>query len=50
MLWHLVEQELQYRGELNALFWQIDIDPPITDWLDWKIELGDIKPLGQVRQ
>jgi uncharacterized damage-inducible protein DinB len=45
MLWHLVEEELQHRGELNALLWQIDIDPPITDWLDWKIELGEIKPI-----
>jgi uncharacterized damage-inducible protein DinB len=45
MLPHLIEEELQHRGELNALFWQMDIDPPITDWLDWKIQLGEIKPL-----
>ncbi len=43
MLWHLVEEELQHRGELNALFWQIDIDPPQTGWLDWKVEIGEIK-------
>lgn len=35
MLWHLVEEELQHRGELNALLWQIDADPPIFDWIDW---------------
>ncbi len=35
MLWHLVEEELQHRGELNALLWQIDVDPPIFDWIDW---------------
>jgi uncharacterized damage-inducible protein DinB len=35
MLWHLVEEELQHRGELNALLWQIDVDPPIFDWFDW---------------
>ena len=35
MLWHLVEEELQHRGELNALLWQIDIDPPIFGWDDW---------------
>ncbi len=35
MLWHLVEEDLQHRGELNALLWQIDIDPPIFDWIDW---------------
>ncbi len=36
MLWQLVAEELQHRGELNALLWQIDIDPPITEWVDWK--------------
>lgn len=30
--WHMVEEELQHRGEINALFWQIDIDPPQTAW------------------
>lgn len=35
MLWHLVEEELQHRGELNALLWQFDVDPPIFDWIDW---------------
>jgi len=46
MLWHLVEEELQHRGELNALFWQMNIDPPVTDWLDWKIETGEIRKLS----
>ena len=32
-LYHLVEHELQHRGELNALLWQIDVDPPILSWL-----------------
>jgi uncharacterized damage-inducible protein DinB len=40
MLWHLVEEELQHRGELNALFWQIDVDPPIFDWVNW-VELPE---------
>jgi uncharacterized damage-inducible protein DinB len=48
MLWHLVEEELQHRGELNALLWQMDVDPPVTDWLDWKIELGEIGPPEKV--
>jgi uncharacterized damage-inducible protein DinB len=34
-LWHLVEEELQHRGEMNALLWQIDVDPPILDWIEW---------------
>jgi len=29
MLLHMVEEELQHRGEMNALLWQIDIDPPV---------------------
>jgi len=39
MLVHMVEEELQHRGELNALLWQMDIEPPITDWIDWKREI-----------
>ena len=35
VLWHLVEEELQHRGELNALLWQMDVDAPIFDWIDW---------------
>lgn len=35
MLWHLVEEELQHRGELNALLWQDNIDPPVTSWGRW---------------
>jgi len=40
MLWHLVEEELQHRGELNALLWQMDVDPPVTGWGTWKRETG----------
>ncbi len=32
VIWHLVEEELQHRGELNALFWQMDIDAPTRAW------------------
>ena len=46
LLWHLVEEELQHRGELNALFWQLDIDPPVTGWLDWKFATGEIKTIS----
>jgi uncharacterized damage-inducible protein DinB len=38
MLWHLVEEELQHRGELNALLWQDDLDPPVTSWSKWMEE------------
>ncbi len=38
-LLHVVEHEIQHRGELNALLWQIDVDPPILDWDEFeKIE------------
>jgi uncharacterized damage-inducible protein DinB len=35
MLLHMIEEELQHRGEMNALFWQVDIDPPVTEYMDW---------------
>jgi uncharacterized damage-inducible protein DinB len=35
-LLHLLEEEIQHRGELNALLWQQNVDPPILDWIDWK--------------
>jgi len=44
MLWQLVGEELQHRGELNALLWQIDVDPPITEWVDWRADLLEIRP------
>lgn len=31
-LLHVIEHELQHRGELNALLWQIDVNPPILSW------------------
>lgn len=46
MLWHMIEEELQHRGELNALLWQDDIEPPITDWFDWKKESGRRRAAG----
>ena len=32
IIWHLVEEELQHRGEMNALLWQIDVDAPTRAW------------------
>lgn len=43
VLWHLVEEELQHRGELNALLWQINVDPPVTDWIEWAHQVGRIR-------
>jgi uncharacterized damage-inducible protein DinB len=34
-LLHVVEHELQHRGELNALLWQIDVEPPIMGWSEF---------------
>jgi uncharacterized damage-inducible protein DinB len=42
-LWHLVEEELQHRGELNALLWQMDVDAPVVDWIEWAHSAGRIK-------
>jgi hypothetical protein len=30
--WHMVEDQLQQVGELNALLWQMDLDPPTHAW------------------
>lgn len=40
VLWHLVEEELQHRGEINALLWQIEVEAPVYDWIDWGHEVG----------
>ena len=32
MLVHMVEEELQHKGELNALLWQKDIDAPVSSF------------------
>jgi uncharacterized damage-inducible protein DinB len=42
-LWHLVEEELQHRGELNALLWQIDADVPVVSWIQWAHTSGRIR-------
>lgn len=34
VLLHMAEEELQHRGEMNALLWQSDVDPPITGFDD----------------
>jgi uncharacterized damage-inducible protein DinB len=43
VLWHLVEEELQHRGELNALLWQIDVEAPVYSWTRWAHAVGRIK-------
>jgi len=43
VLWHLVEEELQHLGELNALLWQIDVDAPVYNWIRWAHDVGRIK-------
>ncbi|HTT45867.1 MAG TPA: DinB family protein [Thermoplasmata archaeon] len=42
-LWHLVEEELQHRGEINALLWQIDVDAPVVSWIKWDHSVGRIR-------
>lgn len=34
MLLHMFEEEIQHRGELNALLWQMDVDPPVLGYED----------------
>ncbi len=35
ILHHMIEEELQHRGEINAVLWQMNVDPPVTGWDDW---------------
>lgn len=35
ILMHMVEEGLQHRGEMNALLWQINVEPPITELQDY---------------
>lgn len=37
IIWHMVEEQLQHIGEINALFWQMDIDPPTHAWFSSKL-------------
>jgi uncharacterized damage-inducible protein DinB len=32
MLHHMIEEELQHRGEMNAILWELNVDPPICEW------------------
>jgi len=36
ILMHVIEEELQHRGEINCMLWQKDIDPPVTSFDDWQ--------------
>ena len=40
MLLHVIEEELQHRGELNALFWQPNINPPHTEYEEWAMRVS----------
>jgi uncharacterized damage-inducible protein DinB len=42
-LWHLVEEDLQHRGELNALLWQVNVDAPVVSWIKWAHTVGRLK-------
>jgi len=45
ILMHMIEEELQHRGELNCMFWQQDIDPPITGYVGWLQEKTTQRPV-----
>lgn len=35
ILLHMIEEELQHRGEINCMMWQDDVDPPVAGYDDW---------------
>jgi uncharacterized damage-inducible protein DinB len=43
LLWHMIAEDLQHRGEINALLWQEDIDPPVTSWWRWEEAISKTK-------
>ena len=38
ILWHMVEEELQHRGEMNALLWRHGEEPPVIGYHEWTHE------------
>jgi uncharacterized damage-inducible protein DinB len=36
LLVHMIEEELQHRGEMNALLWQAGRNPPVTGFDDYR--------------
>lgn len=47
-LWHLVEEELQHRGEMIALLWEDDIEPPWTNFPRWHFSSMAVKPMDSL--
>jgi uncharacterized damage-inducible protein DinB len=37
IVWHMVDEELQHRGEMNALFWQLDVEAPTRAWFSSRL-------------
>ena len=37
IIWHMVEEELQHRGEMNALHWQMNVDAPTRAWFSSRL-------------
>lgn len=35
ILIHMIEEELQHRGEINCMLWQQDVDPLVTGYHEW---------------
>lgn len=42
LLVHMIEEELQHRGEMNALLWQAGHVPPVTEFDNQKRGRGDL--------
>jgi uncharacterized damage-inducible protein DinB len=42
VLMHMIEEELQHRGEINCMFWQQGIDPPIVEYGEWVGEWANL--------
>lgn len=40
IVWHILEEQTQHIGELNALFWQMDREPPLQEWFSSSISMS----------
>src|SRR5581483_8030804 len=35
ILLHMIEEELQHRGEINCMLWQAGLDAPVVGYMQW---------------
>jgi uncharacterized damage-inducible protein DinB len=49
VLMHIVEECVHHRGEIMCLMWQIDAEPPYTDYPGFLLKTGKLKVKGKAK-